>query len=87
MKKYDYITIEKIKNGWFIMRYKKAVHISTKYTVKNSYYILIGLNELQQILVNGLDTFLQESMISSYPSRKQLVEKFKREPFYKQIFE
>lgn len=60
MKKYDYTTIEKVKNGWFIMRYKKAVHVSTKYTAKNSHYILIGLNELQQILVNGLDDFLKK---------------------------
>lgn len=87
MKKYDYVTIDKVTDGWFIVRYKKAVHASTKYTVKNSRYILVGLNELQQILVNGLDSFLQETMISNYPSRKQLIEKFKREPFYKHIFE
>lgn len=86
MKKYDYVTIEKVNNDWFIMRYKKAIHISTKYTIKNSRYILIGRNELQSILVNGLDEFLENTMITNYPSRKQLIEKFKREPFYKHLF-
>ena len=88
MKKYDYVTIERTKSeGWFIVRYKKAVHISTKYTVKNSRYILVTKSELIEILTNGLDNFLKNSMITWYHSKKALIDKNLREPFYKFIFE
>ena len=85
-KKYDYITIERINCDWFIMRFKKVVHVSTKYQHKNSKYILIGKNELETILVNGLDHFLDNTMITIFKSKKSLVEKFKSEPFYKHLF-
>lgn len=88
MKKYDYVTIERTNNeGWFIIRFKKVNHISNKYQVKNSKYILVVKSELENILVNGLDTFLNDNIISIFNSKKSLVEKFKREPFYKFIFE
>lgn len=70
-----YDSIERVKNNWFIVRFK------------NRKYILVGKNELESILVNGLSDFLDNTMITVYNSRKSLIDRFKSEPFYKHLFE
>lgn len=81
MKKYTYQTIENVNGKWFIVSYNKTESLQSK-----KKYILVGITELQNILANGIDWFLQETMITSYSSKKSLVEKYRSEPFYKHLF-
>ncbi len=87
MKKFDYVSIDRVRCDWFIVRFKKVQHVSTKHAIKQSKYILVGKNELESILVNGLDCFLENTMITIFNSKKSLIQKFKHEPFYSHLFE
>ena len=74
MNKFTYDSIERVKQDWFIVRFK------------NRKYILVGKSELESILVNGLVEFLNNTMITIFNSKKSLIERFKSEPFYKHLF-
>lgn len=74
MNKFTYDSIERVKQDWFIVRFK------------NRKYILVGKSELESILINGLVEFLNNTMITIFNSKKSLIERFKNEPFYKHLF-
>lgn len=86
MRQFNYQTIKQVNNSdWFILSFNKVSLLPSSRLNKKK-YILIGKSELQSILVNGMDWFLKETQIDRFNSKKALIEKFKREPFYKHLF-
>lgn len=76
-----YEKIERINYEWFIISYRKTEHLKGK-----KKYLFIGKSELVEILTYGFDAFMDKTMITSYPSRKALIERFKKEPCYRHLF-
>ena len=86
MRQFNYQTIEQVNNlDWFILSFNKVSLLPSSRLNKKK-YILIGKSELQSILVNGMDWFLRETQITRFNSKKELIEKFKREAFYSHLF-
>lgn len=69
------LKIKHVNLNWYIVKYGKTKHI------------LVGKQELITIIEKGIEYFINKFMITIFKSEKQLVENFKREAAYKQIFE